>query len=349
MRNIRLSHFHYWCKQVCYEVGWDARYDKLAKAMAEAPQQVRSILNDDIPALAARAVERPGAAKYDAILVDEGQDYLPNWWSILRKAHVEDGEMMLVADATQDVYGTATAWTDEVMQGAGFRGAWGQLEVSYRLPPLGLEMAREFARRFLPAETAVLPEQEQGSLDLFPCALRWVQCSPNVATTVCADEILALMKLTGENGLAIADITLLTAGTKFGATVTDYLESQYRILTVNTFGPNSNEQRRQKMGFFMGDARIKATTLHSFKGWEARLIVVHIGNATDATALALIYAGLTRLKRHVSGSALTVVCSANELESFGKNWPSFEQKYHAIAGNASQESKPAYISDQEAK
>src|SRR5262249_12264096 len=117
-----------------------------------------------MPALAEEAVMRPGVAKYDAILVDEGQDYRPNWWDALRKACKPDGEMLLVADATQDVYGTATAWTDDVMDGAGFRGEWAKLSVSYRLPPRALDMAREFAQRFLPNETLDLPEPEQGSL-----------------------------------------------------------------------------------------------------------------------------------------------------------------------------------------
>jgi hypothetical protein len=39
--------------------------------------------------------------------------------------------------------------------------------------------------------------------------------------------------------------------------------------------------------------------------------------------LALIYAGLTRLKRSANGSWLTVVCSAPELEAFGRSWPSY--------------------------
>lgn len=145
-----------------------------------------------------------------------------------------------------------------------------------------------------------------------------------------------MMQETGKRGLANADVTLLTVETKFGATVTDYLEDQYRISSVNTYGADKSEQRRQKMGFFMGDARIKATTLHSFKGWEARLLVVHIAQAADASTLALIYAGLTRLKRHVEGSWLTVVCSAPELESFGQTWPSFirlrsHTETHALA------------------
>lgn len=39
VQNIRFSHFHHWCKQVCYEVGWDERYDKLAKTMADVSQR----------------------------------------------------------------------------------------------------------------------------------------------------------------------------------------------------------------------------------------------------------------------------------------------------------------------
>ncbi|MGF6920630.1 hypothetical protein [Paraburkholderia sp. 40] len=72
------------------------------------------------------------------------------------------------------------------------------------------------------------------------------------------------------------------------------------------------------------DARIKATTLHSFKGWEGRLLVVYIAQATDAKNFALIYAGPTRLKRSTGGSWLTVVCSAPDLEEFGRKWPQFE-------------------------
>lgn len=244
--------------------------------------------------------------------------------------------MMLVADATQDVYGTATAWTDQVMHGAGFRGDWAQLDISYRLPPPALDMARDFARQFLPIETCILPEAVTASLDLFPCELRWVQCSPEVAALACVDEILAMMKMTGKRGLANSDITLLTAATGFGATVIDCLEHQYRIKTVNTYGSDKAEQRRGKMAFFMGDARIKATTLHSFKGWEARLLVVHIAHAADASTLALIYAGLTRLKRHVEGSWLTVVCSAHELQAFGRTWPSFSQRDGDTEGGAPQ-------------
>jgi len=125
------------------------------------------------------------------------------------------------------------------------------------------------------------------------------------------------MRKTGKNGLANADITMLAGDMKSGAAVVERL-SEYRIHAVDTFG---EDHRRRKMGFYMGDARLKATTLHSFKGWESRLLVVYVTEAAHAESLALVYAGLTRLKRSQKGSWLTVVCSAPQLQNYGETFP----------------------------
>ena len=125
------------------------------------------------------------------------------------------------------------------------------------------------------------------------------------------------MRQTGESGLANADITVLVSDMKSGEAVVKGL-STYRIKAVDTFG---DDHRRRKMGFYMGDARVKATTLHSFKGWEGRMLVVYVTEAASVESLALIYAGLTRLKRSEEGSSLTVVCSAPQLEGYGRSFP----------------------------
>lgn len=316
LKNIQFTHFHLWCKHVCYDVGWEHRYDELWNSV-ESNGQREDVLNVALPRLAEEAVEHSGAKRYDAILVDEGQDYRPLWWNVLRKACDRDGEMLLVADATQDVYGTARSWTDEVMKGAGFSGGrWAQLNVSYRLPPDALSLVRSFAEGFLPQEAIDLPEPEQRSLDLYPCHLRWVQCGAEGAEKICSDEILSLMRQTGKANLANADITMLASDMKSGGGVVARL-SEYRVRAVNTFGV---DHRRRKMGFYMGDARIKATTLHSFKGWETRLLVVYVTEAAHEQSLALIYAGLTRLKRSQEGSWLTVVCSAPQLQAYGQTF-----------------------------
>lgn len=332
--NAEFTHFHRWCKNLCIQVGWEDKYNALLpKPIANTGIENRSDalrqkeLRDEffqisLPTLASAASEQPEAEIYDAILVDEGQDYRLPWWNALRKALKPGGEMLLVADATQDVYGTAKAWTEETMAGAGFTGGrWAQLQDCYRLPPVAQNVARDFAQRFLPPETLDLPIPKQDSLDLYS-HLRWIQCVPEQAQKTCIDAMAAMMQQAGKSDLANSDIVFLSDTTSFGAEVTKDLLG-YGIKTVDTFDADQFQRQRQKIGFWMGDARIKATTLHSFKGWEARLLVVYIGNAITPESLALIYAGLTRLKRDEKGCWLTVVCSASELADYGQTWAKY--------------------------
>ena len=324
--HIRFTNFHHWCKMVCHEVGWGAQYNALFQGLsnsegaAEQSAAFKEIMDHRLPALAAEAVCQSGACHYDAILVDEGQDYRPEHWNILRRALKPGGEAMLVADSTQDVYGTAGAWTDQAMTGAGFVGVPAQLDICYRLPSSATEVARRFAEQFLPGHTRDLPWPDQGSLELDPCTLRWVQCDAEAGVDACLGAIHDMMKRTGERGLANADITLLTADLRSGHEITARLYKN-NVRTVNTFASSSQERRRQKMAFWMGDARVKATTLHSFKSWESRMLVIYAPHAASAESLALIYTGLTRLKRSPEGSWLTVVCSASDLAAFGRTWP----------------------------
>jgi hypothetical protein len=76
----------------------------------------------------------------------------------------------------------------------------------------------------------------------------------------------------------------------------------------------------------MGDARTKAATVHSFKGWESRAMVVHVGKVGTPAERSAVYVALSRLKRSLAGSFLTVVCSAPELETYGRTWPVFENR-----------------------
>lgn len=321
------THFHRWCKNLCIDVGWEDRYNtSIAKTKMEIssdPLRKKELLKQffeiSLPELASAAMGQPEAKTYDAILVDEGQDYRLAWWNALRKALKLRGEMLLVADATQDVYGTAKAWTEEAMLGAGFAGGpWAQLQDCYRLPPIVQNIVRDFARRFLPTDTLDLPIPKQYSLDLYS-HLHWIQCKPEHAQKSCVEAIISMMKQTGKSDLANSDIVFLSDTVSFGAQVIKALLG-YGVKTVDTFDADQFQRQRQKVGFWMGDGRIKATTLHSFKGWESRLLVVYIGNATTTQNLALVYAGLTRLKRHEKGCWLTVVCSASELSDYGQTW-----------------------------
>jgi hypothetical protein len=284
------------------------------------------VLSVRLPSLVEHILtEAGGSSRYDAILVDEGQDFRLSWWSALRKACTPSGEMLLVADATQDVYGTASAWTDEAMKGAGFSGRWAELEVCYRLPDEALDKAAEFAALFLPDSARILPRRDQSSLALEPCDLRWVHVEVECAVQACVDEILRMVSMDGHEHYAIADLTFLCSSKSLGQqVVASLLESGIRC--VHTFDDDERQSRRQKIGFYMGDARVKATTLHSFKGWESRSLVIYVGTSANEQSLALTYTGLTRIKRHPEGSSLTVVSSAQALRHYGETWPDFSSQ-----------------------
>lgn len=325
-KDITWINFHSWCKRICLDMGYDKEYESLWKndnsehvLDVTLPNLVNLILDkhkDDLP------------DNYDAILVDEGQDFLPHWWAALRKIVMPKGEMLLVADATQDIYDTAATWTDEAMSGAGFAGPWVELEVSYRLPKSVMDMARNFAEQFLPSESINIPKEDPNETRLFeePCELRWVHTDEESASQICADEILRIHTAHDDQILSISDTTLLCDTKATGYDVIGKL-GQKGIKCVHTFDPDNKESKRQKLSFYKGDARIKATTLHSFKGWEGRAIVICIGDHMDSKSLALLYTGMTRVKRHIDGSRLTIVSSTKGLYDFGRTWPDFEEIY----------------------
>lgn len=214
------------------------------------------------------------------------------------------------------------------MRGAGFAGEWATLDVSYRLPPKLLALSQDFAKRFLPEATRIIPEPENDELDYYPCELRWIQCDEQAAANTCVNSILNLMKKTSSaSGLSNSDIVLLTESHAVGQQIVEDLDREpYGISCAHIFAESKFEQDRRKMAFFLGRPRVKAATVHSFKGWESRMLVLHLSKATRPEDMAGIYAAITRLKRDVRGSYITVVCSASQIADYGRSWPIFEDK-----------------------
>lgn len=335
--------FHAWCKRVCNEAGeldryyglWRGLSDDAAFSGTAVDDRTESILSVKLPSLVNSVLASDGGAavtKYDAILVDEGQDLRLEWWNCLRGVLKDGGEMVLVADTTQDIYGVAKFWTDEKMNGSGLVGAWNALSGSYRLPDSLIVRVRDYAEAYLPSELRDLPESPPDQADFFT-SLRWVQVRKDDAEAVAANEVIRLAPSADPRQLAMADVTLLSATKETGAAVVADLE-KLNVKFLHTFSDDPDEgdvdrphkaeddgERRRKLAFFKGDARLKATTLHSFKGWESRSIVMYTGSAWTERSKALIYAGLTRLKKCTEGSYLTVVCAVDDLATYGRDWP----------------------------
>ena len=95
---------------------------------------------------------------------------------------------------------------------------------------------------------------------------------------------------------AITDIIFLFNSKSRGR---DFVDRQKRkgVGVRHTFNEDKHEARRQKFAFRKGSEEIKATTHHSFKGWEARLLIVLVESVRSKKDRALLYTSLTRLLR----------------------------------------------------
>lgn len=324
---ITALNFHHWCKRVAFLNGHEREYAAIWGERGDAEAGADDILGKALAVGAASwCATLRDEDRWDALLVDEGQDFLPAWWAALRAALTLDGsgEALLVADAQQNVYGVAP-WTETEMAGAGFRGRWSTLEQSFRMSPSLCQLATAFVDRFQPEADSHRPLPAQAALE-FRTVLRWQQVERSEAPAACVEALLAILAASADDPVATADLVCMVDQDEIGGEIVHLLRER-RIRTIHTFGRGDSEMerqedsRRKKLAFFKGDARVKVTTVQSFKGWEGRSLVVQISDASDAKALARAYAGITRLKSDDRGCFLTVVCSAVELRAYGQTWP----------------------------
>ena len=264
----------------------------------------------------------------DAILVDEGQDFELSWWNELRDALKPGGEMMLVFDKTQDIYRRAGAWTPDAMTGGGFRGPWNELDVSYRCHGGLMPALEHFTDHFMRGAEVDLPRPAQPELTgLYPLSSRWVQIGQDADwITTCVDELQQLVNSLPEDS-GPSDVVCLLPEHLEGFNFVTAAEERLRLRISHIFSEAKDPDIRQerstplKHAFWAGNGLLKAITIHSFKGWEARHLLVYIDDVWQGNTMpALFYTALTRLLAHTGGSSLSVVSSCYPLADFGRRF-----------------------------
>ena len=158
----------------------------------------------------------------------------------------------------------------------------------------------------------------QGELrDTYPVHLKWVQTSHDQLFESCLDELRSMFTDLRQD-TSYTDICVLS-DKKIGIPLVQHF-SDKNVSFCHTHSEDKQESQRLKRAFFQGSAKIKSTTLHSFKGWESRHLIVCVTSVDRPEDRALLYTALTRLQDHPKGSCLTVVSSCNELIGYGQLW-----------------------------
>ena len=303
-RHVDIIHIHGFCRDIIEE--WDGRVaiddSRFAPIWTdgEDPEVDTDAVYDNMITRVQMYYEQIGEKlpQYDAVIVDEGQDFKLPWWNFLRQFVVRGGtgEMLLAADTSQDLYGRRS-WTDEgPMRGAGFRSRWKTLSGSYRLPVDFVPILRDFADRYIgnDANLPTVPEDHLASAAQ-KTVRRWVNASHVVEKEIgiLVVEEIELM-LDHDAGPHPADVTVLVETHKFGERVMNLMEKE-KIPTEHIFSTSPEVRQIRKKRFWPGVALLKGSTVHSFKGWESRGIVYLLQSGAGDLG-RFVYTALTRLK-----------------------------------------------------
>jgi len=334
-QHLTLLNFHRWCRRIAAKYGKDEEYSALfADAQASfhnADVETTKVLELELPAFIEDIFNRADedVAEYDAILVDEGQDFRPEWWNCLRRVLRTGGEMLLVADATQDIYGRSELWTDQNMKGCMLSPTWVRLEGSYRAPAAFRPRLRDFAESFLAASDRDPPGDQLDFLSAIEgdCDLSWIQVWKGSIVEHLVEMAIELMRVRVPQTVAAADICVVASNRNEGLAVTRMLRERHFKVEDTFFAGGTNMahtnkiERMKKLAFYPNAGSIKVTTIHSFKGLESRALVIGVSKCDPG----LVYTAISRLKRSEKGSHLRVVCDDMRYLEFGRRWPDFRE------------------------
>jgi len=91
--------------RLCAAAHWELHQRQME--VPEDPDAQRRFWTDEAPLYLTEAVDGGLLPGFDAIVVDEGQDFAPLWWMVLEGCLQagDDGRLLVFADAEQDLYG----------------------------------------------------------------------------------------------------------------------------------------------------------------------------------------------------------------------------------------------------
>ncbi|MEZ4680566.1 MAG: AAA family ATPase [Caldilineaceae bacterium] len=304
--NVEFHHFHGFCKNFLTEQGveWPRTNNRIPK----------QTLDEIVPELVIETLTNmpiTNQRRYDSILIDEGQDFTRTYYDTLCHFLTDNDEVLFVADRKQNLYLRDDSWLDN-MSGTKFRGRWREMKQSYRLAPAIAAEANRFADLFLTdvaiAQHRVAAEQPasqiETGLSLANSYLGWHNIERLVDIIPVLQRTIHWLKQSC--AVKPAEIVILTPNQQDGWQIATALEDQGQsvnhILSADDGQIGRKQRRFRKRTFAPDDTRLKVSTIHAFKGWELRTVIVITPNDDqfwEAQSPYLFYVAMTRARQNL--------------------------------------------------
>ena len=292
--NITFRHFHGFCRDILNEL------------MLPMPDV------EDAPLAVEEAIRDRNVGMFDSILIDEGQDYEWEWYDLLSRFLGERDELFFVCDKKQNVYDRELNWIDNMGDFKGkvkFKGRWPELNTVYRLPKEIAEVSNRFSREY-GLDQSVKMDFSQSTLSRDSILFKW----ENVQAADWLSEVFRAYKTLKDEGVYDSDMVILVPKNRMGVELVKFLKG--KGVDANHLFPMNERGWRNKKTFTSGDRRLKVSTIHKFKGWEAPNVVMVIPTewGGDGNLDSVVYTAMTRTLKN-----LVVVNPNQRYRDFGEN------------------------------
>lgn len=306
--NIEITHFHGFAKMVLKE------NDIPSKGLQEIETNIQTLK------------ENKKNRIYDAILIDEAQDIKKEWFDALLRYLSKNDEVLLVADDKQNLYDRKLSWIHQSMSGLGykFKGAWSSLSKNMRNrhQPKMIAESNRFAKEFLQEYLQKNPDKNFGNilLDEYPQDLTLIELTgmywhnffednKENKQSVLLDQIVnAYYFITRDSSPQYKDedVAILLTNTKILKEVIEHFKKA---------GINCEHTMQNKNKFSIDSPNVKITTVHSFKGMEAKAVIFVSDTTFEIIHIIEAYVALTR-----ATESIVFFNRMAELEKYGKRW-----------------------------
>lgn len=246
--------------------------------------------------------------KYETILVDEVQDYKPEWIKIIRTYFLEEGgEMLLFGDEKQNIYKRALDDERRSKVVEGF-GRWVKLSKSFRYAsesPI-IPLIESFQKSFLLQKYEV-DVDESFQLSFASVGIQAYAIFDEADLSQIAEKIIMIAK---DNGIHPNDISIISSQEEILRNLDHVLRTSesHKERTLCSFPSHEVTEHpkysksydkisgAKKMGFNLNSGVMKLSSTHSFKGFESPFVFLLINNNDSPE---MVFTGLTRAKENL--------------------------------------------------
>lgn len=227
-------------------------------------------------------------------------------------------EVLIVCDKRQNIFERELNWLDKRVTRVGldkFKDEYIDLTVTFRLPRKVAKMSNEFSEVFNLNQELKVGNIEDNPVLLHSQHIIWLNINEEDCEEYIYNSYLRLKKA----DYSASDIVILIPSHKLGKSIVTMFKDK-KIEVNHVFEENSEARYHpHKKAFWMGDGRLKMSTIHSFKGWELLNIVLFIPARAPESNVKLdsiIYTALTRTREN-----LIVLNSNKRYREFGEKFP----------------------------